>query len=373
MSEIKKGLEGVIIAESDIAFIDGDNGVLEYRGIPIEELAHDSTFEEAAYLLWYGSLPTREQLSEFEETIVANRQINPVIIEMLRTVPKHAKPMEVLRSAVSMLSLFDERAEDMSFDAIYHKAVRIAAKIPTIVTAYDRIRRGLEPVAPNEDLSCAANFLFMMNARHPEEVAVRTLDACLILHAEHGLNASTFAGRVTSSTLSDLYSAITTAIGTLKGPLHGGANQAAMRMLLEIGSLENVDHWILSALARGQRIMGFGHPVYRVMDPRAKILKTIAKAIAERSTNKWFTMSLRIEEILRQERNLYPNVDFYTASSYYLMGLPIDLFTTIFAMSRIVGWTAHILEQRRNNRLIRPRSKYIGEHDRSYVSIEQRS
>ncbi len=372
MSQIYRGLEGIIVAESDICFIDGLKGILEYRGINIHELAERSSFEETAFLLWYGKLPTRNELDEFSNTLREHRNVDPTILNTIKLMPRHALPMEVMRTTVSMLSMYDERSEDPSYEAIVKKAIRIAAKMPTMATAYDRYRRGLEAIPPHSELSHAGNLLYMLNGKIPKKTAERTMDVALILHAEHGLNASTFGGRVTSSTLSDLYSAITSAIGTLKGPLHGGANAAAMRMLLEIGDLDRVDEWIEDALARKQRIMGFGHRVYKTMDPRATILKAISSKLAKGSTSKWFDMSVRIQEILHKEKNLWPNVDFYSASAYYMMGIPIDLFTTIFVISRITGWAAHILEQRKDNRLIRPRAKYIGGHDIPYTSMNER-
>ena len=369
---IQYGLRGIRITESNICYIDGERGILRYRGYDIHDLSKFSTFEETTYLLWNGRLPTQDELVEFKNSLAVNREIDPIIIDLLEKIPKHTVPMEVLRTCISLLSTFDDRSEDMSLPAILHKGIRILAKMPTIVTAYDRIRRGLKPIRPHPELSHASNFLYMLNGVIPTDEEAKILDISLILHAEHGLNASTFAGRVTSATLSDLYSAITSAIGTLKGPLHGGANQAAMRMLLKIDGEALVSDWIDYALDRKQLIMGFGHRVYRVIDPRALILREYSEKLSKIKGKRWYQMSLEVQAIMEERKKLYPNVDFYSASVYYMLELPIDLYTCLFAISRIAGWTSHIKEQRSNNSLIRPLAAYTGPSYRPYVPIGER-
>lgn len=371
-----KGLANTIAAESEMSFIDGQNGILEYVGIEIDALARNSIFEETVYLLWNRRLPKRDELDAFAKRIRAEYDLPEHIWAMVRQIPKDAKPMHALRTLVSALSLIDPEADDASEEANVRKSVRLLAKTPTLIAAFDRHRKGKEFVKPDADLSMAANFLNMLNGQKPTEAMTRALDICLILHADHGLNASTFAARVTISTLSDMYSAITTAIGTLKGPLHGGANEAVMYMLDEIGDISNVDAYIKEKLERKEKIMGFGHRVYKAYDPRATYLKTFAKQIAEDTGNqKLYEMSSRIEEIMNEAvaaRGIHPNVDFYSATTYYSIGLDIDLFTPMFAMSRIAGWAGHCIEQLADNRLIRPRAAYIGPHEQPYTPIEQR-
>ncbi len=371
-----KGLANTIAAESEMSFIDGQRGVLEYVGIDIDALARHSTFEETVYLLWNRRLPTRAELDAFTAQLRKEYDLPPQLWEMVRNLPKDAKPMHALRTLVSALSLVDPEADDDSEEANERKSVRLLAKTPALIAAFDRHRKGKEFVRPDANLSIAANFLNMLNGQAPTDAMTRALDICLILHADHGLNASTFAGRVTISTLSDMYSAITTAIGTLKGPLHGGANEAVMYMLDEIGDLAKVDEYIKGKLERKEKIMGFGHRVYKAYDPRATYLKTFAKQIAEDTGNlKLYEMSSRIEEIMNEAvaaRGIHPNVDFYSATTYYSIGLDIDLFTPMFAMSRIAGWAGHCIEQLSDNRLIRPRAAYIGPHEQPYVPIDQR-
>jgi citrate synthase len=370
---MSKGLEGVVAAQTAISFIDGLNGRLFYRGIEINELAERSSFEETTALLWYGKLPTREQLDRFKEKFVANRQIPNEVIAVLLTLPKKTGPMEVLRTAVSTLSTYDPEDLDNSLEANVHKSIRLTASLPTIVAAWDRIRNGKWPITPSAQLSHAANFLYMLTGKEPSEAAAEVLDTALILHADHGLNASTFAARITASTLSDLHSAIVSAIGTLKGPLHGGANEQVMRMLLEIGDVDRVDQWVRGALAAKKKIMGFGHRVYKADDPRATWLQKLARELGEASGNpRWFQMSERIRRLVQEAKPLPVNVDFYSASVYYTMGIPLDLFTPIFAVSRVAGWTAHIYEQYSDNRLIRPESEYVGPSDVPYVPLEER-
>jgi citrate synthase len=370
---MKAGLEDIIAGESGICFIDGDKGILAYRGYNIHELATNSTFEETCHLLWFGKLPKQAELDDTRKKLSSNRAVPQQIIDFIKTLPKKALPMEVLRTTVSMLSMFDSETEDMSPEANLRKAIRLTAQTGTLVTAFDRIRNGKEPVAPRQDLSYAANFAYMLNGTPPNDTMTKALDIALILHADHEWNASTFAGRVTAATLSDIYSAVTSAIGALKGPLHGGANEAVMRMLLQINDPARVDAYVRDIFAQKKKIPGFGHRVYHTEDPRATHLRRMSKEACERVGAKWYEMSARIEEIVKTEKKLNPNVDFYSASTYYVSGMPIDLFTPFFAVSRMSGWTAHILEQYSNNRLIRPRAEYIGPSpDLKWVPVNQR-
>jgi len=357
-----KGLEGVVALESAISFIDGEKGVLIYAGYDIRDLAREATFEEVAFLLWHGRLPNATELSVLHEQLCAERLLPPMVLDLLVQTPEDANPMASLRTAVSMLAMFDAEADDMSPEANLRKSIRLTARIPTIIAALDRVRKGNQAVAPTQTGSIAREFLFMLNDEQPGEAAERTFDACLVLHAEHGLNASTFAGRVIGATLSDIYSAVTGAIGGLKGPLHGGANIEVMRMLLEIDR-EGIDpaESVKRRLANKERIMGFGHRVYKTLDPRAAILREMVEGVSdERGERKWYDMSVAMMETMEREKGLSPNVDFFSASLYYMLGIDMDLYTSIFAMSRITGWTAHLLEQWRDNRLIRPRAEYIG-------------
>jgi citrate synthase len=371
---MKAGLEDVIAGESGICYIDGEKGILAYRGYNIHELATNSTFEETCHLLWFGRLPKQAELEDTAKKLAASRAIPPEVIRAMGAMPKKALPMEVLRTAVSMLSMYDSEAEDMSPDANLRKAIRLTAQTATIVTAFHRIRSGQEPVAPKTDLSHAGNFAYMLNGADPNETMTKALDIALILHADHEWNASTFAGRVTAATLSDMYSAVTSAIGALKGPLHGGANEAVMRTLQQVGDVSRVDSFVRDIFAQKKKIPGFGHRVYRTEDPRATHLRRMSKEACERAGQaKWYEMSARIEELVKSEKKLNPNVDFYSASTYHVIGMPIDLFTPFFAVSRMSGWTAHILEQYSNNRLIRPRAEYIGPApDLKWVPINQR-
>jgi 2-methylcitrate synthase len=358
---MKAGLEDIIAGESGICYIDGMKGILAYRGYNIHELATNSTFEETCHLLWFGRLPNAAELADTSKKLAASRNVSPQVTDALKAMPKKALPMEVLRTSVSMLSMYDAEAEDMSAEANLRKAIRLTAQTATLVTAFHRIRSGNEVVAPRPDLSHAANFAYMLNGTLPNETITKALDIALILHADHEWNASTFAGRVTAATLSDIYSSVTSAIGALKGPLHGGANEAAMRMLLQIGEPGKVDEFVRNLFAQKKKIPGFGHRVYHTEDPRATHLRRMSKEACERAGQaKWYEMSIHIEDIVKREKKLNPNVDFYSASTYYVSGMPIDLFTPFFAVSRMSGWTAHILEQYSNNRLIRPRAEYIG-------------
>lgn len=366
-----RGLEGVVAAESAISSI--IDGVLTYRGINIDDLAEHASFEEVIYLLWHGQLPNKAQLDQLKNDLATNAQLPPQIIDHLRLIPKSVHPMAALRTAVSALSLYDEEADLMEKEANLRKAVRITAKVGTIVAAFARIREGNEPVAPREDLSVAANFLYMLYGKAPEEIQETAFNKALVLHADHELNASTFASRVTVATLSDIYSGVTTGIGTLKGPLHGGANEQVMVMLEEIGEPENVEKYILDKLAKKEKIMGFGHRVYKTGDPRAKHLKEMSRQLTQLTGNsKLYDMSIKVDELVQREKGLLPNVDFYSASVYHSLGIPRDLFTPIFAMARTPGWIAHILEQYENNRLIRPRAEYVGPKKQEYVPLESR-
>jgi len=371
---MKAGLEDVIAGESEICYIDGVKGILAYRGYNIHELAANSTFEETCHLLWFNKLPNAAELQDTTAKLAASRALPQPIIDLMKSFPKTALPMEVLRTVVSALSLYDPEAEDMSPEANVRKAIRLTARCGTIVAAFDRIRNGKPPLEPRKDLNEAGNFYYMLTGKSPNDTVVRALDIALILHADHELNASTFAARVTAATESDIYSAVTSAIGALKGPLHGGANEAVIRMLLEIGEPSKIDAFIHDMLARKKKIPGFGHRVYRTEDPRATHLKRMSREAGDREgQRKWYDMSVRIEELVKVEKRLNANVDFYSASTYYVIGMPIDLFTPFFAVSRMSGWTAHILEQYSNNRLIRPRAEYTGfAPDRKWVPINQR-
>ena len=369
-----RGLEGVVALDSTLSFIDGGAGTLIYNGYSIEDLGANATFEEVAYLLWKGRLPNRQELDDLHAQLQAARPLPAPVLELLERTPRDANPTAVLRTAVSALALSDPEAEDSSAEANYRKAVRVTAQLPTIVAAFDRLRKGEAAIAPKQAGSLASDFLYMLNGEAPGEAAERTFDTCLVLHAEHGLNASTFAGRVIASTLSDLYSAVTGAIGALKGPLHGGANIAVMQMLLDLDqSGQDPAAYVRRKLAEKERIMGFGHRVYKVIDPRAVILREMVEDLSEeRDARKWYDYSVRIMETMEQEKGLYPNVDFFSASVYYMLGIETDLYTPIFAMSRATGWTAHLLEQWKENRLIRPRAEYVGPRGLSVTPIEDR-
>ncbi len=371
-----RGLEGVTAAITSIACIDGEEGKLIYRGIPIEQMAEYSTFEETAYLLWFGKLPTAKELEDLKEKLVKERALSDDIIDHMRKFPKDADPMDVLRTAVSLLGMTDPEVKNPNREVNIRHSIKMTAKIPTIISAYHRLRNGKDPIPPRNDLSHAANFLYMLLGEVPDPQIERIMDIALILHAEHGMNASTFAAMVTASTLSDLYSAVVSAIGTLKGPLHGGANTRVLYMLEEIGSLENVEKYVLDALKEHRKIMGFGHRVYKAYDPRARILKRYAKELSEKKGDTlWYRMGEEIERIMIREvgkKGIFPNVDFYSGMVYHHMGIPRDLFTPIFALSRVVGWTAHILEYLEANRIFRPRAIYNGPIDVEYTPIEKR-
>lgn len=369
----KAGLEGIVAAQSSISDVNGEEGKLIYGGYDIHDLAQHATFEEVIYLLWNGKLPTSAELAALKSQLNAEAGLPAETIELIRTLPKTANPMDMLRTVVSALGIADPDGADNSIEANERKAVRLTAKFPIIVTTFQRVRNGQQPVHPRSDLSIAGNFLYTLTGEAADEIATRTMDVAFILHADHELNASTFAARVTAATLSDMYSAVVSAIGTLKGPLHGGANEGVIKNLLEIGSVDAVEAWVKDAFAKKKKIMGFGHRVYRTVDPRATHLVEMSRKLGERTgETKWYEMSRKMEEVVGREKHLNANVDFYSASTYYALGIPTDLFTPIFACSRISGWTAHVLEQYRNNRLIRPRAEYIGPRGLKYVPIEER-
>ena len=376
--ELKRGLEGVLVAESSLSQIDGDEGRLIYRGYEIDDLAREASYEEVLYLLWHGELPTPALLDAFRDGMAAERDLDDDVLATIeRLAAADESPMAVMRTVTSMLSAYDPDADDedvQSIPANVRKGRRITAKLPTALAAFDRLRRGKEPVDPHPDLDHAANFLYMLNDEVPDDVAAETFDMALVLHADHGINASTFSARVTASTLADLHSAVTSAVGTLSGALHGGANQNVMRMLLEVDESDKDPlQWVQDALAEGRRVAGFGHRVYNVKDPRARILGERSEALGvESGDEKWFRYSETIEQFMAEEKGIAPNVDFYSASMYYQMGIPIDLYTPIFVVSRVGGWIAHVLEQWEDNRLIRPRARYVGPESREFVPVDER-
>ena len=377
MADVKgfrPGLEDVVAAESSICFIDGERGILSYRGIDIHELAENSSFEEVCFLLWNGRLPRRDELERVRREIGLERALSADTIQLLSQFATRLSPMDSLRTMVSALVVTDPDAHDTAPGANRRKAIRLTGQLASLVAAEHRLSKSLPIVEPDPDLGHAEDFLRMLNGAMPSAEAKRAFDVALVLHADHELNASTFAARVTAATLSDMHSAVTSAIGTLKGPLHGGANEAVMKMLLEIGSLERVDDYIQAKLGRKEKIMGFGHRVYHTEDPRATHLREMSKALAESSgETRWYDMSRRIERLINEEKKLNSNVDFYSASVYFMLGIPRGLFTPIFAVSRVCGWTAHVLEQYEHNRLIRPRAEYVGpEYPQPYVPIEKR-
>ena len=375
MTHAPKGLEGVVATTSKICYIDGEEGVLAYRGIDIHELADHSTFEETCYLLWKGALPTKSQLKDLHERLAAERKLDPAIIQMLRGLPKGAMPMDVLRTAVSALGLYDPDEKKGDHAANVSKSIRLTSQIAMIVAAYDRLRKGKDVVKPDPSLSHSANFLLMLNGEPPSKTAEQALDIALILHADHELNASTFAARVTAATLSDMHSAITSAIGALKGPLHGGANEAVFHILEDIDARKaDPVEYVRSMLAQKKKVSGFGHRVYHTEDPRATHLRKMSEDLCKSSGQpKWFEMSRKIEQFIKSEKKLNANVDFYSASTYHVLGIDVDLFTPIFAVSRISGWSAHVIEQLDDNRLIRPRADYIGPaYPQHWIPIDKR-
>jgi len=379
--ELRKGLEGVLVAESELSYIDGDAGTLIYRGYSIDDLARNASYEEALYLLWNGHLPDAGELATFTEEMSAEREIDPAVVDLIRNLAAtEEEPMAALRTAVSMLSATDPDpdADPEDLDASLRKGRRIAAKVPTILAAFERVRRGEEPVEPDPDLSHAGNFLYMLTGAEPDDVAEETFDMALTLHADHGLNASTFTAKVIGSALADIYSCVTGGIGALSGPLHGGANEDVMEVLREIDASDKGPvEWARDARDEGRRIPGFGHRVYSVKDPRADILEERLRDLSEASgETKWLEYTTSLEEYFREEglveRGIAPNVDFYSGSVYDQLGIPMDMYTPIFAMSRTGGWIAHVLEYQRDNRLIRPRGRYTGPDDREVTPIEER-
>ncbi|ERG90553.1 MAG: 2-methylcitrate synthase/citrate synthase II [Haloquadratum walsbyi J07HQW1] len=375
--EVKRGLEDVLVAESKLSRIDGDAGELVYRGYSIEDLAQKASYEEVVYLLWHGRLPTADELHSFTDAMIKERAIDTGVYEQIeRLAAADETPMAALRTIVSTLSAYDPDADaDVTdHEANARKARRIAAKLPTALAALQRCREGDDPITPRSDLDHAANFLYMLNGSEPDPVLAETFDMALVLHADHGLNASTFSAKVTASTLSDLHCAITTAVGTLSGSLHGGANANVMRMLKEVHASDaDAVTWIEDALASGRRVPGFGHRVYNVKDPRARILGERSKKLAEAAGEMcWYNYSVTIEDYVSEHKGLAPNVDFYSASTYYQMGIPIDIYTPIFAMARTAGWIAHTFEQYDENRLIRPRARYSGVENATFEPLEER-
>jgi len=367
------GLRNVAVSESRVSSIDGERGLLAYRGIDIHELADASTFEETAFLLHEGRLPGRAELERFSAELVRERSVPDEVLAVARQMPRRAHPMASLRTLVSALGAFDQDAENTSAEAQTRQVRRLIAQMATLVAAIDRLRRGLSPVAPDPGLAHAANFLCMLRGERPSPGAARALDVALVLHADHEFNASTFAARVAASTLADVHGAITAAVATLKGPLHGGANEAVMKTLERIGSVDGVEAFVRDALAQKKKIMGFGHAVYRTEDPRATHLRRMSRALGEETGEpKWYALSERLEALVKSQKGLNPNVDFYSASAYRALGIPTDLFTPVFAVSRIAGWTAHVLEQLANNRLIRPEADYQGPRNVPYVPLDQR-
>lgn len=367
------GLRGVVAAQSAIGDVNGEEGILIYQGYNIHDLAEHSTFEEVVYLLWNGRLPKQDELDALNAQFRSNYAVPSAVIDMMKTFPAGADPMDVLRTAVSSLDFYDKEGHATDRERATNAAIKLTAQMGTIAAAWDRIRNGNDVVAPDASLSIAENFLYMLRGERPEADEARMFDVCLILHADHELNASTFTTRVVSGTLAGIYGAVTAGIAALAGPLHGGANTNVMKMLIEIGSLEAVDGWVDNALAEKRKIMGIGHAVYKTEDPRATWLRRYSRTMSEKKGDmKWFEMSQRIEKLMLEKKGMHPNVDFYSASTYYLMNIPLDLYTPIFAVSRISGWTGHILEQYANNKLIRPRAEYIGARDLKYVPIAER-
>ena len=374
------GLEGVVAAKSEICFIDGNAGKLVYRGYDIADLVENATFEEVAFLLWDGKLPNKSDLAALKKQLAEAMALPPHVVEILQALPDKTQPMDALRTAASALGATDADLESNDPDANRRKAVRLAAQFPTVVTTFHRLRNGEKPVAPDPALGIAANFLYMMNGKRPHDTLVRVMDAALTLHAEHGMNASTFTARVTAATLADMHASITAACAALKGPLHGGANQDVMQLLIECGDADKAEQKVRGMLANKEKVPGFGHRVYRTFDPRAHFLRKMSKQLGEAAGNsKWYEMSERLIPILKDTpksdgtpMNLNPNVDFFSASAYYTMDIPMDLFTPIFGVARVTGWCAHVMEQHRNNRIIRPTDDYVGPFGKKVEPIEKR-
>ncbi|MFQ5897283.1 MAG: citrate/2-methylcitrate synthase [Candidatus Methylomirabilia bacterium] len=370
---VVKGLEGVIAAETALCDLDGENGRLAYQGYDIDDLARLATYEEVAYVLWHGELPSRPTLERFRQALVEVRSLPEAVISAYRLLPADADPMRALQLSVAMLGTFDPDRDDHSREANLRKAIRLTSQLATAICACHRVRSGRAPVPPSTELGHAANFLYMLTGQVPAEASRRAFDASLTLYAEHEMNASTFTARVVSSTLSDMHSAVAAGAGALRGPLHGGAGEAVMRTLQEIGAVDNVEAFTREALAKKRRLMGFGHRVYRAGDPRARVLRALAEAACRQSgRGEWFDLACRLHEVVNREKGLIPNVDFYSAPLFYALGIPVELFTPVIAAGRIAGWTAHILEQHADNRLIRPRGAYTGPGRRPFVSVDKR-
>jgi citrate synthase len=374
--EYKPGLEGIPAAQSSISYVDGQKGILEYRGIRIEDLATKSTFLETSYLLIWGKLPTKEELTAFEEEILHHRRVKYRIRDMMKCFPETGHPMDALQASAAALGLFYSKRALDNPDYIREAVVRLLAKIPTMVAAFQLMRKGNDPVRPNDNLDYAANFLYMLNEREPDPLAAHIFDVCLTLHAEHTMNASTFSAMVTASTLTDPYAVVASAVGTLAGPLHGGANEEVITMLEEIGSVENVRPYLDDCLQRKSKIMGFGHRVYKVKDPRATILQELAEKLFEKfGHDKYYDIAVELERAVEEKlgtKGIYPNVDFYSGVVYRKLGIPTDLFTPVFAIARVAGWLAHWKEQLAENRIFRPTQIYNGIHNANYVPIEER-
>lgn len=368
-----KGLEGVVAAQTALSLVDGQESKLYYRGIPVHELSENSTYEETVWLLWNGRLPKKSELSDFKKKLARERKVDSKVLRILKTIPKDAHPMGVLRTMVSAYGLFDPKADLILTDDLKQKALKLTAILPTMIAAFFRIRAEKKIVPPNRKLSHAANFLYMMTGEIPEKEMEKAIDAYLILLADHGLNASTFSARVTCATQADMYSAVTSAIGTLKGDLHGSANQKAMEMILDIGTPENAETYVSALLDQKKKVMGFGHRIYKHEDPRATAFRKIADDLCTRIGNrKWMDISNIVEKVMWEKKQIPCNVDFFSASVLYILGFPVDFFTTVFAASRVAGWTAHVIEQLSDNRLIRPAAEYVGPKDQHYIPIEKR-
>lgn len=375
--EYQPGLEGIPVAQSSISFVDGKNGILEYRGINIEELAQKSTFLETAYLLIWGKLPTKEELATFQDEVTRHRRIKYHIRDMMKCFPESGHPMDALQTSAAALGLFYSRRALAKEEYIRDAVIRLLAKIPTMVAAFAQMRNGNDPIKPSEHLNYSANFLYMLTEKEPEPLEARIFDVCLMLHAEHTMNASTFSAMVTSSTLTDPYAVVASAVGTLAGPLHGGANEEVLLMLERIGSVENVRPYIEDCIKNKKKIMGFGHRVYKVKDPRAKILQQLAERLFELTGyDDYYEIALEVEKVVEEylgEKGIYANVDFYSGLVYRKLGIKSDLFTPMFAISRVAGWLAHWKEQLAVNRIFRPTQVYVGEHNQAYIPIEERS
>lgn len=372
-SHFVKGLEGVVASQTALSLVDGENSRLLYRGVPVGELALQSSFEETVYLLWNGRFPLAQELTNFKQKLTQHRLVPQELLEQIKKFPKTTHPMAALRSAVSLLASYDSNSEKIDFESTREHAYRLTGAMPTLVAAFYRARMGKELIAPDPKLSHAANFLFMMHGKPPLPEMERALDAYLILLADHGLNASTFSARVTASTQADMYSAITSAIGTLKGDLHGSANQKAMEMILDIGEPSKAEGYVKNLLTQKKKVMGFGHRIYKQEDPRATVFRSIAQKLCERAGEfKWMEISNKVEKVMWEEKKIPCNVDFFSASVLYILGFPVDFFTTVFAVSRVAGWSAHVVEQREDNRLIRPAAQYTGPREAHYIPIEKR-